>query len=220
VDKNEFYTIEKSSFAEIREKASKFLAFAYPVESEFEGNQHAENLWKMHPKATHVCYAFKVGVDDKIFRINDDGEPSGTAGKPIFNQLLSKNLTDIGVYVVRYYGGTKLGTTGLIAAYKEATKLALDEAIIIKKSLNQCFDLFFSYDHMGKVLNDLKYLNIHIVNKEFEVEAKVSIAINLSESDEVIRKIKAKLLDFSIDRISDETKVDFCKFVKQGIIKV
>lgn len=220
LDKNEFFTIKDACTAELREKASKFLGYAYPVESDVAGQAHSDMLWKMHPKATHVCYAYKIGIDDNMHRINDDGEPSGTAGKPIYGQILSKNLTDVGVYVVRYYGGTKLGASGLIAAYKDAAKLTLDEAEIVKKTLHQCYELSFSYDHMGKVLNDLKHLNIHIASKKFEASAVVDIAVPLSEALETIRKIKASLLDFSLDRIDDETTIDFCTFVKKEVIKV
>jgi uncharacterized YigZ family protein len=185
-----------------------------------EGVAHAEQLWKQHPKATHVCYAYKLGLDDNAFRINDDGEPSGTAGKPIFGQIISKKLTDVGVYVVRYYGGTNLGASGLIAAYKETAQLALDQAVIVKKSLYQLHELTFEYDHMGQVLNDLKHLNVHIVEKQFFDFAKVIIAVQLSSDDLIIKKLKARMLDFSIDRISDETEIDFCTFVKKEVVKL
>ncbi len=220
MEKHEFLTIQDHGFAEIREKASKFLGFAFPIESEAENNIRVEELWKFHPKASHVCYAYKLGLDDNQYRINDDGEPSGTAGKPIYGQILSKNLTDVGVYIVRYYGGTKLGASGLIAAYKDTAKLTLEECIIIQKSLNQCYDLSFSYDEMGKVLNDLKSLNINILEKLFEENVKVKIAVPLAEATLSIRKIKARLMDFSLDRVDDETNVTFCTFVKNQTIKL
>ncbi len=220
MDKNEFYTISNQPTAELREKASKFFGFGFPIETELDGVSHAELLWKQHPKATHVCYAYKIGLDDNVYRINDDGEPSGTAGKPIYGQILSKNLTDIGLYVVRYYGGTNLGASGLIATYKETARLTLAQADIVKKSLFQCYELAFSYEHMGQVLNDLKYLNIAIVEKNFDENAKVVIAVQLSDDEGVIKKIKARMLDFSIDRINDKTEIDFCTFAKKEIVKL
>ncbi len=208
------------STSEIREKASKFFGYALPIETEADGVLQATQFWKQHPKASHVCYAYKIGLDDNIYRINDDGEPSGTAGRPIFGQILSKNLTDIGIYVVRYYGGTNLGASGLITAYKETAKLALDAATIVRKSLYQSYELTFSYERMGQVLNDLKHLHIDIIEKNFEEYAKVMIAMPLSEVDIAVRKIKARMLDFPINRIDEKTEIDFCTFTKKEVVKL
>src|ERR1700751_109849 len=126
-----YLTIEKSAEGLFKDKGSKFFAYAFPIQSEEEIKQHIIDLKKQHHGARHWCYALRLGADKKLFRANDDGEPSGTAGKPILNQIISADLTDILVVVVRYFGGTLLGTSGLIAAYKNATLIALQNSNII-----------------------------------------------------------------------------------------
>ncbi|MFM2392801.1 MAG: hypothetical protein RLZZ546_783, partial [Bacteroidota bacterium] len=136
---------------------------------------------------------------------------SGTAGRPIYGQLLSQNLTDTSIYVVRYFGGTKLGTSGLIAAYKDSSKLAIEQASIVTKSLQEIYELVFEYEHMGKVMNVIKNMDLIILIKNFESQPYVRIAIKSSEVKNKIRKLKADLLEYSLDRIEDETQVPFCK---------
>src|SRR5690554_4827240 len=118
-----------------KERGSKFIGFAIPVNDEEEAKEEVKELWKLHPDATHICYAYRLGLEGEIYRANDDGEPSGSAGLPIYNQILSKGLTNVLVASVRYYGGTKLGVPGLVKAYKQSARMVLDEAKIVKKHL-------------------------------------------------------------------------------------
>src|SRR5579863_4577412 len=131
-----YLTLESASEGQFRDRGSKFLAYAYPVASEHDIKNILAELKKAHPKANHHCWAMRWSTDRSVFRINDDGEPSGTAGRPILNTLLSRNLTNIVVIVVRYFGGTLLGVPGLINAYKSATEEALKHAVFIEKTVN------------------------------------------------------------------------------------
>ena len=128
-----YHTIEKPSEGLFRDRGSKFLAYAYQVNSESELKNNLTQLKSLHPKANHHCWAIRLSIDRSVFRLNDDGEPSGTAGRPILNTLLSHDLTNLAVVVVRYFGGTLLGVPGLINAYKSATEDALKQAVIIEK---------------------------------------------------------------------------------------
>ena len=206
-----YLTVKEQSYAEIREKASRFFTVVCPVTTDEEANAVLASLWKAHPKATHICYAFKLGLGQDSYRINDDGEPSGTAGRPIYGQILSSGLTDVAIFVIRYYGGTKLGTSGLISAYKEAAKAGIDQATIVEKHIKEIYLLQFDYQHMGKVLNELKNLHFDIITKEFNEDPAVEIAINKGDGPQNLAVLKAKLLEISLDRIDDATEVPFCK---------
>ena len=135
-----------------KDRGSKFLAYAYPIEHENEVKPLVDNLKKEHFKAVHHCYAYRLGLDRTNFRVNDDGEPSGTAGKPILNTLLSHDITNILVVVVRYFGGTLLGVPGLINAYKSATAEALTVAKVIEKTVNDVYDVSFEFVQMNDVM--------------------------------------------------------------------
>jgi uncharacterized YigZ family protein len=215
-----FKTIIEPCEAELREKASKFIGYAFPIQTEEEAQNHINVLWNAHIKACHVCYAYRLGLSGQVFRINDDGEPSGTAGKPIYGQLLSKELTDVLLCVVRYFGGTKLGASGLISAYKDVSKLCLDQAQIIEKSLNQTFSIKTNYEQMGQVLNKVKDLGINILSKEFNEDVLLTIGIPLDNADLKIRQLKAALLNFELERITEETEIADCIITKISIIKV
>src|SRR5678816_1751573 len=134
-DKEFYYTISQTAFAEFKDRGSRFLAYAFPIQSTEEFKNYLQQLKKEHPKAVHHCFAYRVGLDANNFRSSDDGEPSGTAGKHILGQIDSKELTNVLVVVVRYFGGTLLGVPGLINAYKTAAALALQETAIIPKPL-------------------------------------------------------------------------------------
>lgn len=209
-----YLTINEASEGEYKEKGSKFFAYAYPMHSEKDLDVMMELLKDLHPKARHYCYAYKLGIDGNRFRINDDGEPSGTAGKPIFGQILSHQLTDICIIVVRYFGGTKLGATGLIHAYKEAAKDAIAHSSIIEKFINDHFQFSFGYEQMGHIMNVLKDENVEITDKNFENYCDVKIAVRMSQSKDTLLRIKAKLLAKSIDEVNEDTLIDFCKIIK------
>ncbi len=210
-----YQTIASPSEGEYKEKGSKFLAYAYPMDAESDLDGFMASLRDIHPKARHYCYAYKLGLDGTRFRANDDGEPSGTAGKPIYGQILSFGLTNVCIIVIRYFGGTKLGASGLIHAYKEASKAALDNAAIIEKYLYISYQLTFGYDHMGHIMNALKDPDIEIITKVFEDHCVVNIQIRLSVENQAIHRLKARLLNKSLEEVTSETVVDFCEMVRK-----
>jgi uncharacterized YigZ family protein len=209
-----YYTLTAPTTGEYKEKGSKFLAYAYPFEDESDLDAIMIELKTIHPKARHYCYGYKIGVDNNRHRANDDGEPSGTAGKPIYGQILSFGLTNVAIVVIRYFGGTKLGATGLIHAYKEATKEALEQATKVEKFISNQYQLTFGYDHMGHIMNAIKELDIHIVDKSFEAACNVSIALRLSQESDLLLHLKAKILQKSIEEVSESTQIAFCTIEK------
>src|SRR6201992_1038888 len=138
-----YRTIERPAEGLFRDRGSKFLAFAHPIAAENDLKNILAELKSIHPKANHHCWAFRLGIARSVFRENDEGDPAGTAGRPILNTLLSRDLTNILVVVVRYFGGTLLGVPGLINAYRTATELALNEAVIIEKTVNDVYNIAF-----------------------------------------------------------------------------
>jgi uncharacterized YigZ family protein len=200
-----------SSEGEYKEKGSKFLAYAYPITSMEEFELYLEEIRSLHPKARHYCYAYRLGVEGELYRANDDGEPSGTAGKPILGQLLSQELSDTLVIVVRYFGGTKLGASGLIHAYKSAALDAINNASKVDKVLCDRFKLTFDYAEMGHVLNVIKSLNLTIIEKVFESSPYVVLEIQKSQTEENIIRLKSKLLQVSEEQVNAETEISFCK---------
>ena len=210
-----YQTIASPAEGEYKEKGSKFLAYAYPMDVESDLDGFMASLRDIHPKARHYCYAYKLGLDGTRFRANDDGEPSGTAGKPIYGQILSFGLTNICIIVIRYFGGTKLGASGLIHAYKEASKAALDNAAVIEKYLFVSYELTFGYDHMGHIMNALKDPEIEIINKVFENDCLVTIQVRLSVENLVIHRLKAHLLNKSLEEVTADTTVDFCEIERK-----
>lgn len=186
---DEYKTIESPSEGIYKEKGSKFLAFAYPVYSIDEIKEIVAKINKDYYDARHRCYAWKLGLDENNFRANDDGEPSGTAGKPIYGQLLSHELTNILVVVVRYFGGIKLGTSGLIYAYKTATADAIANATIISKTVNDYYTVCFSYEAMNDVMKVIKDDNVDVHGQEFDLQCKLKIVMRKT----AIEKTKEKL---------------------------
>lgn len=162
-----YRSILEPSTGEFKDRGSKFLAFAWPVESEEHFHAHLDNLKKEHPKARHHCYAYRLGMDLNLFRANDDGEPGGTAGKPILGQIDSFALTNTGIVVVRYFGGTLLGTSGLINAYRSSARAALETAVVIEKYIVQEIDLSCNYEQLSGVLNALNKFEHHILKQEY-----------------------------------------------------
>lgn len=206
-----YITLAEACVGEYKEKGSKFIAYGYPFDDESELEVILGELKAIHPKARHYCFAYKIGVDNNRYRTNDDGEPSGTAGKPIYGQILSNGLTNIAIVVIRYFGGTKLGASGLIHAYKEASKEALESATTIEKYITRSYELTFGYDHMGQILNVLKELDIAITDKTFESSCKVIVQLRLSEELLLLHKFKAKVLQKSMEEIHEKTEIPFCE---------
>lgn len=197
--KDSFNTIEAPTFGEFKDKGSKFLAYADPLSIEADFPLFLEKIRKEHPKARHYCFAWRLGLDQNRYRSNDDGEPSGTAGRPILGQIDSFGLTNVGVVVVRYFGGTLLGTSGLITAYREATKLALNEAVIIEKIVENKYQIDFNYDKMPNVMNAVKRLNINVLKQVFEETGTLIIAIRQSESEQKLLEIRAAIRGISLE---------------------
>jgi len=181
VDK--YLTISSPSEGLYKEKGSRFISFAYPVFSEEEIKGYLQELKKKYYDARHHCYAYRLGVTGELWRAVDDGEPSGSAGKPIFGQLLSNNLTNIAVFVVRYFGGIKLGVPGLINAYRSATIDAIQNAEIIEEEYKDSFSIEFNYLVMNDVMKIIKEEQPEIVKQEFEMICRIDLRIrrNLSE---------------------------------------
>ncbi len=188
---NDVYkTISKPAEGIFKDKGSKFLGFAYPFTQEQDLKNIITNLKNEHSKARHFCFAYRLTADRSIFRINDDGEPSGTAGRPILNTLLSKDLTNILVVIVRYFGGTLLGVPGLINAYKKATEDAIEQAIIIEKTIQDIYQLSFDYLQMNEVMKLVKDDNLEVIDQNFDLNCKMKIAINQSELNKIIDKLE------------------------------
>lgn len=180
-----YKTIEKPSEGIFRDRGSKFLGYAFPVKSAGEIAEHIETLRKEHHSARHHCYAWRLGADHAAWRVNDDGEPSGTAGKPIFGQLQSTDITNVLVVVVRYFGGTLLGVGGLINAYRAAAADALSNATIIEKHITEIYSLEFPYDAMNAVMKILKDNELAQWNQDFQLDCKLEFAVRKSEADQI-----------------------------------
>ena len=185
-----FRTLSAPSEGLYKEKGSKFLAFAYPVQSEEEIRRHIESLRKTYYDARHHCYAYVLGAKQEIYRVNDDGEPSSTAGKPSNGQILSFGLTDVLIVVGRYFGGTKLGTSGLITAYKTASAEALAKASIVEKTVMRHYALQFPYEQMNRVMRIVKELQLQVTGQEADTECHMKIAVRLSESARCMKKFQ------------------------------
>jgi uncharacterized YigZ family protein len=194
-----YKTLSKESMAEYKDRGSKFIAYAYPLSIEVDFTVFLEKLKKEHPKARHHCFAWRLGMDSNRYRANDDGEPSGTAGRPILGQIDSFGLTNVGVIVVRYFGGTLLGTSGLIEAYRESTAEALRNAEIIEKIIEDTFEIIFEYDKMPNVMNALKKLNINVLSQNYNENGVIKICIRQSEAEEKIIQMRAQIMKISVD---------------------
>jgi uncharacterized YigZ family protein len=171
-----------------KDKGSKFIAQAFAVDSETEAKEGIEEIKKKFHDARHHCYAYMIGPDKSCFRSNDDGEPSGTAGKPILNQILSKDLTNICVVVVRYFGGTKLGVSGLINAYKTAAREALEQTNIEERTIDEVYSLEFEYPLMNEVMRIMKEENLQQINPRFELSCYLEIKIRKNEAEKIVEK--------------------------------
>lgn len=169
----------------LKEKGSKFIGYAFYVNDPAEVKMQLEAVQDLHPKATHHCYAYRLGADGRQYRANDDGEPSGSAGIPIYNQLLGHELTNILVIVVRYYGGTKLGVSGLVKAYKETAKAVLDNAEIIVKELEQTIHLEFPFQLQNSVFTVLNKLNAKVISFESAQSCAIKARIPASQKENI-----------------------------------
>ena len=187
----QFYnTIERTSTAEFKDRGSRFIAYTFPVQSINDFKQKLNEIKKEHPKATHHCFAYRLGANGNTFRVSDDGEPSGSAGKPILGQIDSKALTNTLVIVVRYFGGTLLGVAGLINAYKTATALALQLTPIAMKQITERYILQFDYTQMNDVMAAIRSCQCTIVENEAQLFCKMVIDVPLSRLQQFLIKIE------------------------------
>lgn len=186
----EYYkTIQQLSTAEFKDSGSKFIAYAYPIESINDFKANLQNLKKEHPKAVHHCFAYRLGTDGNTFRSSDDGEPSGTAGKPILGQIDSAAITNVMVVVVRYWGGTLLGVPGLINAYKTATALALQVTPIVQKQIEVNYTVQFNYTQLNEIMIVLKQYNCTITKQELQLFCNIQFGIPKNRLQEVLYKL-------------------------------
>ncbi len=186
MEKDTYKTILKpSAEALFKEKGSKFFGYAFPVSSEEDVKEHIESLKKKHHSARHFCYAWQLGKSYEHYRANDDGEPSNSAGMPIYGQLQSFDVTNVLVVIVRYFGGTKLGVGGLIQAYKTAAQMALETCNIVERTIDETFLLKFEYPEMNTVMRIIKDEDISVINQKMELNCEFEISVRKNEADRV-----------------------------------
>ncbi|MBD1365806.1 YigZ family protein [Mucilaginibacter sp. ZT4R22] len=184
-----YKTIAQPAEGIFRDRGSKFLGYAYPIGSDADIKSIVAKLKAEHPKANHHCWAIRLGIDRSVFRVNDDGEPSGTAGRPILNTLLSKNITNVLVVVVRYFGGTLLGVPGLINAYKLTTEAALEQAEIINKTVNDIYTITFEYPQMNDVMRIIKEEQLQVLEQTSELNCNIKFSIRKTQVEQVMSKL-------------------------------
>ncbi|MFR9652137.1 MAG: YigZ family protein [Rikenellaceae bacterium] len=187
--KDSYLTISEPAEAIYKIKSSKFLCYAYPISSEEEIAPLLEVLYKKYYDATHHCYAWRLGFDRS--RANDDGEPSSTAGKPILGQMLSREITNCLIVVVRYFGGTKLGVSGLIEAYRDSAAAVLDEAEVVEQTVDVRLKVAFSYMSMNGVMKVIKEMQPNIEQQDFDNLCTITLTIRSSKSDELIGRLES-----------------------------
>lgn len=186
----DFYlTIEKPSNAEFKDRGSKFIAFVFPIQTADDFKKQLQVLKKEHHKAVHHCFAYRIGTDGNNFRSSDDGEPSGTAGKPILGQIDSKELTNVAVVVVRYWGGTLLGVPGLINAYKSSAALALQVTPIVEKQIEAVYLIEFDYTQMNEVMMIIKQFNCTVHSNEMQLFCVLKAGIPKKRLEEVLYRL-------------------------------
>lgn len=201
--KDSYKTIKTPSEGFFKDRGSKFFGYTYPITSEQELKLKIEELKKEHHTARHHCYAYRLKQDYSVYRANDDGEPTNAAGKPILGQIDAKELTNVGVVVVRYFGGTKLGVGGMMNAYKTAALEALNNAEIIECTIDEEFEISFGYPEMNTVMRFIKDLGLEIKSQKMEMDCKIIFAIRKKEAQKAQDKFTG-LKNISIKKVDDE----------------
>ena len=184
-----YQTIDKMGMAEFKDRGSRFIAYAQPLQATEAFKQQLQLLKKEHHKAVHHCFGYRIGLDGNNFRVSDDGEPSGSAGKPILGQIDSKQLTNVNIIVVRYFGGTLLGVPGLINAYKSAAAMALQLVPIIQKPIEIEYELQFDYTRMNEVMLVVRQCGCSVITQENQLFCLLKIGIPRSRVDEVLYRM-------------------------------
>ena len=185
-----YFTIEQPSVAEYKDRGSKFTAYAFPIETEEEFKKQLQILKKEHAKAVHHCFAYRIGFTGNQFRANDDGEPSGSAGKPILGQIDSKQLINVGIIVVRYFGGALLGVPGLINAYKTVSTLVLQTVPIVQKPIMLAYFIQFDYNLLNDVMQVLKQCQCVVKSQEIDLFSGIKFQIPKHREDETVFRLK------------------------------
>jgi len=185
-----FNTIQKTGIAEFKDRGSRFIAFAFPITVKEDFKAMMAGVKSEHPKATHYCFAYRIGLDGNNFRSGDDGEPSGTAGKPILGQIDSKELTNALIIVVRYFGGSLLGVPGLINAYKTAASLVLQVIPVMQKPIELRYHLRFDYTMMNDIMLIVKQTNCTIINREMQLFCTMVIGIPVKQVDPILNRLR------------------------------
>lgn len=190
--KDTYKTITKASPEVLfKDRNSKFFGYAFPVKNEDEINLHLEELKSRHHKARHWCYAWQLGKEDFHYRANDDGEPSNSAGMPIYGQIQSFEVTNILIVVVRYFGGVKLGVGGLINAYKTAAQMALEASNIISQTIDEVFEISFDYPEMNTVMRIIKENDLKIIDQKLELDCRILISVRKKEAKIIFKKFQS-----------------------------
>lgn len=193
-----FHTLPEESEGAYKEKGSKFFAYAYHVRTIDEVKTHLEQLKKEHFKARHHCFAYRIGILGDTYRANDDGEPSGTAGAPILNAIKSKELVNVVVFVVRYFGGTKLGVPGLIRSYKTAALDAIENGTIKEDFIYEVYQLEFGFSEMGNIMSYVNQGSWQILDQAYEVKPFLSLQIKRSLAENQLAKLKSKIMGYDV----------------------
>ncbi len=197
-----YYTIDQEVDPAIyKDRKSKFIAYAFPVKNVADVKVCIDELKKKHHSARHWCYAYRIGIENIDERANDDGEPSNSAGMPILNQIKAKNLTNVLVVVVRYFGGVKLGVGGLIQAYKTAAQLALEQAEIVEKIRTKTLQIIFDYNDMDKVMRLIKAHQLDILSQNLQEKGEIILSIRLDDF-ESIKKTFEKIHTLNVKEIA------------------
>ena len=201
IEKDTYKTIDVALEPSLfKDKNSKFLGYAFPVQNENEVKTHLEALKKEHHAARHWCYAYQIGTETLIYRANDDGEPNNSAGMPIYGQIQSFEVTNILIVVVRYYGGVKLGVGGLITAYKTSAQQVLEASKIIEKTIDIHYNISFEYKNMNTVMRIIKEKNLNIINQKLELDCEITISVRKNESETVFNLFD-NLYEISIKKV-------------------
>lgn len=205
--KDKYPTITHEQVGLYRDRGSKFIAYAFPIEKIEDFDARSAVIRKDHPKARHFCFAYILGLEDSNFRYSDDGEPGGSAGLPIFNQLKSFGLLNCAVIVVRYFGGKKLGVPGLINAYKLSTKEALEQATIVVKYIEKTFKIRFGFDQTGPIMRVINSSKVTILENSYDNSPYIVFSIRKSQADRIRFRLLAILLNRELDDINGDEEV-------------
>lgn len=189
-DKEVYYTIEKGSEAEFKDRGSKFIAYAFPVATVEEVKSCLNKVKGDHPKATHHCFAWRLGLDGNTYRVSDDGEPSGSAGRPILGQIDSKEITNTLIVVARYFGGTLLGVPGLINAYKTSAALALQVTPVVQKQVEIVYRVQFDYTNMNTIMMVVKQFNCTVISQDMQLFCMMTIGVPKNREEDVLYRLR------------------------------